>query len=180
MPPHEPTRCGYKIYTIVLLPRRRAVHSRHRTKVNPHPTNQQGLGRRKGKPKGTPTIGRFFAVGKKWWCGRLPENSKHARREHLQRQDESRQAWGGPNLAQPHADKTRGENGKHRTGTKHSRRRTERTGRQAPLPTDRIGAGRRTPNRGERESNAHTRTAKARRQALLPTAEVESKNYNNY
>ena len=42
-------------------------------------------------------------------------------------------------MAQPHADKTRGENGKHRTGTKHSRRRTERTGRQAPLPTDRIG-----------------------------------------
>jgi hypothetical protein len=78
-------------------------------------------------------------------------------------------------LAQPHADKTRGENGKHRTGTKHSRRRTRRAGSIAKYATDRIGAGRRTLNRGGQESNAHTRTAKARRQALLPTAERESR-----
>lgn len=130
-----------------------------------HPTNQQSR-EAKGQAQGTPTIGRFLPEAKMVvWASAGEQVAREEIRE--QRQDESRQAWGGPNLAQPHADKTRGENGKHRTGTKHSRRRTERTGRQAPLPTDRIGAGRRTLNRGGQESNAHTRTAKARRQAIV-------------
>lgn len=117
--------------------------------------------------QGTPTEREVFCLRQKMvvWASAGEQQAREEIRE--QRQDESRQAWGGPNLAQPHADKTRGENTRHRTGTKHSRRRTERTGRQAPLPTDRIGAGRRTLNRGGQESNAHTRTAKARRQAIV-------------
>lgn len=70
IPPRDTVykRC-INIYIIVLLPRRRAVHSRHRTKVNPHPTNQQGLLRRKGKPRGRRPSGGFLPTAKNGGVG---------------------------------------------------------------------------------------------------------------
>lgn len=114
-------------------------------------TNRFGEGEQTAQ--GVPTVREVFGAGlsppQKQGCG-LTAGEQQAREEKHPATAGRKKAGGRrAQLGPTPPGGTRGENTRHRTGTKHSRRRTERTGRQAPLPTDRRGAGRRTASRGE-------------------------------
>lgn len=103
-----------------------------------HPTNQQSR-EAKGQAQGTPTEREVFAGGKNGGVG-------VCRRTGSTRGDKGatagRKKAGGrrAQLGPTPPGGTRGENTRHRTGTKHSRRRTRRAGSIAKYATDRKGA----------------------------------------
>lgn len=118
-----------------------------------------------------PTVREVFGAGlsppQKQGCG-LTAGERLTREEiREQRQDESRQGGGGPNLAQ--RPPTRREARTPDTGQEQNTAgggQRGQGGKHRCRPTGKE-RGRRTASRGERESNARTRTAKARRQAIV-------------